>query len=85
MFKFRKKQKPRMNTNGHESENDAFPFQLGVLEIEKHSNAKLCNPQVVQHLPTLHVCNPINHLHINHNTPKSDEIGNEQPNFVPFV
>ena len=85
MFKFRMKQKPRMNTNRHESENDAFPFQLGVLEIEKHSYAKLCNPQVVQHLPTLHVCYRINHLRINHNTPKSDEIRNEQNNFVPFV
>src|SRR5436190_10032256 len=78
-------EKPQMNTNEHESENDAFPFQLRVLEIQNHTGPKLRDSQIVQHLPALHVCDPINHLCIHHDRPECNKVGDKQPDFVPFV
>ena len=37
------RRKPRMDTNGHESEDYPFPFEFWIPEIQNHSDSKLCD------------------------------------------
>src|SRR3990172_9003538 len=68
---------PRMNTNKHELENDAFPFQLRVLEIQNHANPQFRDLEIVQHFATFHVCYPINHFRIHNDRIEGNQIGDE--------
>jgi len=63
-----------MDTNKHESENQPFPFQLWVLEIQDGSNPQFCDFQIVQHLSAFRVSDSIND-----DTIKSDQVRNENP------
>ena len=74
-----------MDTNKHESENQPFPFQLWVLEIQDDSNPQFCDFQIVQHLSAFRVSDSINDFRINDDTIKSDQVRNENPDFIAFV
>src|SRR6266550_2218740 len=78
-------EKPQMNTNEHESENDAFPFQLRVLEIQNHTDPKLRDSQIVQHLPALHSLIRSITFASTTTVPNAIRSGTNSPNFVPFV
>src|SRR6266481_6400777 len=74
-----------MDTNGHESENNAFPLKFWVLEIQNYSNAKFGYFQVVQHLSSLQVSDPVDDLGVHHHGIEGDDIGDEHSDLLSFV
>ena len=69
-----------MDTNEHESENDSFPLQFGVFEVEQDTNATFCDSQVIEHLPSFVVGDSVNDFRVNDHCLERDEVWREGAN-----
>ena len=69
-----------MNTD-KELNDDALPFQSGMLEIQNQSNAQFCDPKIVHHLASFMVCDPVDDLRICDHRTKDNQVWNKFTNF----
>ena len=53
-----------MDTNEHESENNALPFQLCVLEVDDDAHPEPRDLQLIQHLTALRIGDAFDHFGI---------------------
>jgi hypothetical protein len=65
-----------MNTDG-ELNDDPFPFQAGVFEIQNQSNPQTCDPEIVYHLTTFMVSDAIDDFCIHDHSAKANQVGHE--------
>src|SRR5208283_2129868 len=77
-----------LTTDGHRwtqmlLEDDAFPLQPRVLEVEDQANSQFGDTQVVEHLAALNICNAVDDLCIHDHLIEGNQIGDEQP--YPFI
>src|SRR5687767_4102922 len=59
---------------GPESQDNTLPFQARVLEVQNQPYPQLCDSEVVEHLTTLVICNPLNYFCIDYDRPEYDQI-----------
>jgi hypothetical protein len=53
-------------------QNDSFPFELRVLEVDQQANLQPRNFQIVQHLPDFVITDLVNRLCVNNDLFKTD-------------
>src|SRR5205814_9791082 len=56
-----------------------------MFEIENHSHTELCDPQIIQHQPTLMICDSVDDFCVHHNHIERDQVGDKQADFHFFV
>jgi hypothetical protein len=56
-----------------------------VLKIKDNSNPQVRNPQIVQHQSTFVISDSVDHLGIDDDSIKCDQVGNEETDLVSFV
>ena len=74
-----------MDTNKHELENNAFPLQLRMLEIEEDTYTKTTDSKVVQHLSAFVVRDTIDNFCVDDNRTERNQIWNEFTDAMAFV
>ena len=65
-------------------ENDSFPFQSWILEIDDESQWEFCDAQVVENLATLDISNAIDGFSFDDDFFVGDEVGNKFADFHLF-
>src|SRR5436190_5784301 len=70
--------KARIDKNGHEygSQNNPFPFQLGMFEVQDDADSQFGDAEIIYHLAALVVGNSINAFGVHDNGGMGDQIGN---------
>src|SRR5947207_2090788 len=56
-----------------------------MFEIENHSHTELCDPQIIQHQPTLMICDSVDDFCVHHNGIECDQVRDKQADLVSFV
>jgi hypothetical protein len=56
-----------------------------VLEVENYANTQTRDPEVIQHQPAFVVADFVNYFGIYDDGAKRNQIGNKEPNLLPFV
>jgi hypothetical protein len=56
-----------------------------VFEVEYHSQAQLCDSQIIEHLPPLVVCNAVDGLGVHDHRIIGNEIGDKSANLDPAI